>query len=61
MNDFNPTHLHTDHKTEYELLFIANQKSQRKSDFMPTAVYKDKTGNLWARPLPDFQTKFERL
>ena len=51
------------HKTSgkpYTLIQIANEAATRP-DFVKQAVYLDADGNVWSRPLAEFEEKFIEL
>lgn len=41
----------------YKLLMVTNSKATKQA-FIETAVYEDKRGDLWSRPLTEFKEKF---
>lgn len=42
----------------YKLLMVTNLDATNNQSFVPTAVYEDKHGSLWSRPLTEFKDKF---
>lgn len=43
---------------EYEVMYIANEHSERPDDFPMTVVYRGKDGRIWSRPLNEWLDRF---
>lgn len=52
--------MHERTATFYSLICIANENCE-KPEFIPTAVYKCTKGVIYARPLSEFNEKFQKV
>lgn len=57
------TYRHNKTGNDYELIAVANSYADisRKDEYPSTAVYKDRNGYVWARPLADFLGSFTQI
>ena len=57
----NENYIHISSGNTYELLMLTNETAKNNRSFVPTAVYKDKQGVLWSRPISEFLEKFKAI
>lgn len=55
---FNPSHIHKNHETEYELLLISNSTAT-KPGWIDTAVYINEDLELYSCPMWEFEGKMD--